>query len=343
VISAILERDLLPDTAIRAGIRRIVASRLRELEEGTPGDQAVRFANLMEALHRGPIAIATDEANAQHYELPPDFFAHILGPNLKYSSAWWPEGVESLAEAETRMLELTAYRAQIQDGQRILDLGCGWGSLTMHLAREFPRCEIVAVSNAPRQAGYIMAQARARGFAHVSAITADINTFETEQRFDRIVSVEMLEHVRNHARLFARVRRWLADDGRFFAHVFSHRCFAYPYEVRNASDWMARYFFTGGMMPSDDLFVHTQDDLLVERRWRIDGLHYRRTAEAWLQHFDRHREPIDAILAGVYGAGDVTRWRVRWRVFFMACAEMFGFRGGQEWGVSHYRFTRRPT
>ena len=341
MIEVLLDRDLVPDSVVRIGVRRMVAARLREQEAGGRDGQARRFADLLDWLHTQPIAVATATANAQHYELPPPFFERVLGPRVKYSSARWPPGVASLADAEAQMLELTTERAEIADGHRILELGCGWGSLTLHLARQFPSSAIMAVSNSAPQREYIGAKARALGLDNITVVTADINDFDSAHRFDRIVSVEMLEHVRNYAALFARIRQWLADEGKFFAHIFAHRQFAYPYESHGESDWMARHFFTGGMMPSHGLFLQLQDDLIVERHWRFDGSHYQRTAEAWLQNFDRHRAAINPLLAEVYGGDEVTRWASRWRVFFIACAEMFGFRGGQEWGVSHYRFRRR--
>jgi cyclopropane-fatty-acyl-phospholipid synthase len=341
MISTVLERNLLPDWLIRAGIRGVVAGRLREQEAGGVDAQSARFEALRQWLPTAPIADSPASANAQHYELPASFFGHVLGPHLKYSCSCWLPGVSSLAEAEAATLALTADRAGCGDGQRILELGCGWGSLTLHLAAAYPRSEIVAVSNSSTQRHYIMTKAGRLGLTNVSVVTSDINVFEPDGGFDRIVSVEMLEHVRNYPRLFARIARWLRDDGRFFAHVFAHRRFAYPFESRGRTDWMARHFFTGGMMPSDDLFLHLQDDLVVDGHWRLGGRHYQRTAEAWLQNFDRNRAAIEPLLASVYGADGVTRWRVRWRVFFMACAEMFGYRSGQEWIVAHYRFRKR--
>jgi cyclopropane-fatty-acyl-phospholipid synthase len=341
VIEALLDRDLVPDSVVRLGIRRIVTARLREQQKGGSDGQGRRFAALLEWLRTQPIAVATDAANAQHYELPPAFFERVLGRHVKYSSAWWPAGVAALADAEAQMLELTTRRAQIADGHHILELGCGWGSLTLYLARRYPSSAILAVSNSAPQRDYIVAKARAHALANVTVVTADINDFDPGRRFERIVSVEMLEHVRNYPALFARVRDWLTVDGRFFAHVFAHRQFAYPYESRGESDWMARHFFTGGMMPSHELFLRLEDDLLVDRHWRFDGTHYQKTAEAWLQNFDRNRAAIDPVLAAVYGRDEVVRWAGRWRVFFMACAEMFGYRDGHEWGVSHYRFRRR--
>ena len=341
MIETLLDRDLVPDSVVRLGIRRIVAARLREQMAGGSEGQGRHLAALLKWLRTQPIAVATDAANAQHYDLPPPFFERVLGPHVKYSSALWTPGVASLADAETQMLQLTTERAQIAAGDRILELGCGWGSLTLYLARRFPSSSIMAVSNSAPQREYIAGKARAYGLDNVALVTADINDFEPGQLFDRIVSVEMLEHVRNYPRLFARIRHWLSDDGRFFAHVFAHRHFAYSYDTHGESDWMARHFFTGGMMPSHDLFLRLQDDLVVDHHWRFDGTHYQRTAEAWLQNFDRNRPAIEPLLAEVYGHDGVRRWAGRWRVFLMACAEMFGFHGGQEWGVSHYRFQRR--
>jgi cyclopropane-fatty-acyl-phospholipid synthase len=342
MIEQLLDRDLVPDAVIRAGIRRIVSARLREQEAGGIDGQSERFAGLLDWLRRAPVAATPEAANAQHYELPPAFFEAMLGPQLKYSSCWWPNGVGSLADAESRMLQLTAERARIGNGHRILELGCGWGSLTLHLARACPDARIVALSNSAPQREHIMNKAAARGLRNVEVVTADINHFDTDERFDRIVSVEMLEHVRNYPAVFSRIARWLDDDGRFFVHVFAHRRFAYPFEVRGRSDWMARHFFTGGMMPSDDLFLHVQDDLTVEGHWRLDGRHYQRTAEAWLRNLDRNRAAVDSVLAAAYGADEVTRWRGRWRIFLMACAEMFGYHNGREWIVSHYLFRKRP-
>jgi cyclopropane-fatty-acyl-phospholipid synthase len=337
----VIDAGVLPDWLLRAAIRRICAGRLREQEAGGARAQAARQRAVLEMLQTSPIAVDTAAANAQHYEVPAAFFELVLGPHRKYSSAWWPPGVTTLAEAETRMLQLTVERAQIRNGARILELGCGWGSLTLFMAERFPASEIVAVSNSASQREYILAQARQRGLDSVRVITADINEFAPDGTFDRIVSVEMFEHLRNYPALFARLGRWLADRGRLFVHVFAHHRFAYPFEARNGSDWMARHFFSGGMMPSESLFAQVQDVLAVEAQWRISGIHYERTANAWLENLDRHTDAVDAVLAATYGADAAPRWRARWRVFFMACAEMFGYRDGNEWVVSHYRFRKR--
>lgn len=340
MIETVVDRGLVPDAIVRAGIRRFVAGRLREQQAGGPAGQAERAARLLASLRVAPIAVATDAANTQHYEMPSAFYEQVLGPRLKYSAGWWPAGVTSLAEAEARMLDLTMERAEIRDGQAILDLGCGWGAFALEVAASYPAARVLAVSNSRSQGAFVQAQACARGLENVSVVTADINTFEPQQRFDRIVSVEMLEHVRNHSALCRRLARWLRDDGRVFVHVFSHREFAYLYEARGPSDWMARHFFTGGMMPSHDWLLRSQDALVLDAWWRLGGEHYQRTAEAWLANFDAHRREIDRILAAVHGDAEVIRWRTRWRMFFMACAEMFGYDGGAEWGVTHYRFRK---
>lgn len=342
MIEALLDRGLLPDLVVRAGIRRNIRERLWQQHAADLDPERERFAATLEWAKEQPLAIATDAANAQHYALPPEFFALVLGPRLKYSCAWWPAGVSSLEAAEDAMLRLTAERAGVQDGQDILDLGCGWGALTFHLAATLPNACIVAVSNAAPQAAYITARAAALGLTNITAVAADINTFEPAGQFDRIVSVEMMEHVRNHAALFARLARWLRPDGRLFVHIFTHARFAYPFEAVDDSDWIARHFFTGGMMPSDDWLLHMQRDLVPEQHWRIDGRHYQRTAEAWLANLDRRRAEVTPVLARAYGGPvEARRWRSRWRVFLMACAEMFGYDDGQQWLVSHYRFKRR--
>jgi cyclopropane-fatty-acyl-phospholipid synthase len=347
----LLETGLVPDAVVRLAIRRICEARLREEGSGTPADRARRLAQYVEELRRSPIAIATDAANRQHYEVPAGFFERVLGRRLKYSCGYWPEGVETLDEAEEAMLALTVDHARLADGQQVLELGCGWGSLTLHMAERFPSSRITAVSNSHGQRRFIEARARERGLANVRVITADINDFEPRDggegaagwagaAFDRVVSVEMFEHLRNYEELLARIASWLTPGGLLFVHIFSHRTFAYPYTVRDATDWMAQHFFTGGQMPSDDLMLHFQRDLSLVDRWRLGGTHYEKTSNAWLARMDRHRAAVLPVLAATYGAAEARRWWTRWRVFFMACAELFGYRDGTEWMVSHYLFRR---
>jgi cyclopropane-fatty-acyl-phospholipid synthase len=337
----LVDAGIVPDWAIRAAIRRICAARLDQQESGGPAAQAARMRSLEAELRRSPIAVAADAANAQHYEVPAAFFERVLGPHLKYSCGYWPTTETTLPEAESLMLQLTVDRAQLQNGHRILELGCGWGSLTLFIAARFPLSPIVAVSNSASQRTFILDRARRRGLTNVEVITADVNQFDIDRRFDRIVSVEMFEHVRNYPALFAKLDRWLTPHGRLFVHIFAHHRFAYTFESRDASDWMARRFFSGGMMPSESLFHRIQQRLPVEAQWRIGGTHYQRTANAWLQNMDRHQPEVEAILGAKYGAKQAATWRARWRTFFMACAEMFGYRNGSEWVVSHYRFKKR--
>jgi cyclopropane-fatty-acyl-phospholipid synthase len=335
-----VEQGLVPDSVVRHGIRRLCERRLAELA----GDDAERSAAIAEAflhsMRESPTALLTELANSQHYEVPADFFGLVLGPRRKYSCAWWPAGVKDLAQAEDRALQATCERAGLADGQRVLELGCGWGSLTLWMAEHYPASRIVAVSNSRSQREHILAEATRRGLGNVEVITADMNRFETELRFDRIVSVEMFEHMRNWESLFARVHGWLAPGGRFFMHVFCHRATPYAFEDRDASDWMSRHFFSGGMMPSDDLALRVCGPLRLVQRWRWDGTHYEKTANAWLENLDAARGPALEVLARAYGSGDAAAWMQRWRLFFMACAELFGHRGGQEWWVSHYLFER---
>ncbi len=330
------EAGWIPDRALRWGIRRICAERLREEQRGGAAAIRRRTRDWLEQWQDGPIAVLPEAANAQHYEVPAEFFDLALGPQLKYSCALWPEGVDTLADAETAMLALTCERAGLEDGMQILELGCGWGSLSLWMAQRYPNARIVAVSNSTDQYRWITTRARERGLDNLLVVTADINRFQTGARFDRVVSVEMFEHCRNHARLFQHIRQWLKPGGKLFTHVFCHRALAYPYESRGDSDWMARHFFSGGIMPSYDLFIDAQHSLALEQRWWLDGQHYQRTSEAWLQRLDARS--AEAIALFEAQGTDGRRAVQRWRMFFMAVAELFGYEQGRQWGVGHYLF-----
>ena len=335
-----VEQGLVPDAVVRGGIRRLCEERLRDLACDDAERAVAITESFVRAMREAPTAPLPELANSQHYEVPAEFFRLALGPRRKYSSAWWPDGVDSLAQAEERALQATCERAELADGQHILELGCGWGSLTLYMAQRYPGSRILAVSNSRSQREHIEAEARRRGLANVGVITADMNDFTSGVAFDRVVSVEMFEHMRNWESLFARVHDWLLPGGRLFMHVFCHRATPYAFEERDASDWMSRHFFSGGMMPSDGLALRVSGALRLVERWRWDGTHYEKTANAWLHNLDAAREEAMAVLGRVYGPGEAARWVQRWRLFFMACAELFGYRNGQEWCVSHYLFER---
>jgi cyclopropane-fatty-acyl-phospholipid synthase len=339
----LLERDLLPDFLVRFGIRRLLKARLEEENQGGAEAQQRHLMKLIARLKQSPIAINTGDANQQHYELPEAFFQQILGKHLKYSSGYYRSNGESLDEAEANMLELTAQRARLQDGDRILELGCGWGSLSLWMARRFPSSRITVVSNSRTQKRFIDARAAELGFKNLEVITSDMNNlnFPAGTQFDRVVSVEMFEHMRNYETLMQRISGWLKDGGTLFVHIFTHKTYAYPFEVRDATDWMAKFFFTGGIMPSDDLLLYFQKDLSLEDHWKVDGRHYSQTSEHWLRNMDAHRETIEPLFAQTYGEENVRRWWVYWRVFFMSCAELWGYARGQEWRVSHYLFSKQ--
>jgi cyclopropane-fatty-acyl-phospholipid synthase len=334
------ERGLVPDALLRAGIRRLCAKRLAEEGAGGLGAVAARYQKRIDALKHSAVALHTDAANGQHYELPPRFFELCLGPKLKYSGCYYPTGTESLADAEDAMLELYGARAELADGQAILELGCGWGSLTLWMAHRFPRARITAVSNSGSQRRHIEAACAARGLHNVTVITADANVLELgSAQFDRCVSIEMFEHMRNYETLLSRIGLWLRPGGKLFVHIFAHRTLMYPFETEGEDDWMGRHFFTGGLMPASDTLLWFQDDLSIERRWHVDGTHYERTANHWLENQDAARDEIMTVLRGTYGDA-AGLWFQRWRMFWMACAELFGYAGGQEWLVAHYRFAK---
>ncbi len=324
------ERGLVPLPGLRLGVRRLLVQRLRDAADG------MNTADFARELAKSPVALEMDKANEQHYEVPPEFFQLVLGPHLKYSSAYWPEGTRDLADAERRMLEISCERAALEDGHDILELGCGWGSLTLHMARTHPGSRITAVSNSAPQRRFI----EARAPRNVRVITADMNDFDLDEGFDRVVSIEMFEHMRNYDELLRRIRGWLRPDGRLFVHVFCHREFAYPFETDGADNWMGRHFFTGGIMPSLDLLPRFDRHLELEDQWAVDGLHYSRTARAWREQLETRRDEVLRVFEPTYGS-DAVRWYHRWRLFFLACEELFGYRNGGEWLVGHYRFAPR--
>jgi cyclopropane-fatty-acyl-phospholipid synthase len=334
-IIGVAERVPLPDLVVRAAIQRLCSRTASRLASGS-AESDVRFAGEMAAR---AIAEHADAANAQHYEVPAAFFGHVLGPNRKYSSCFYRGPESTLQEAEEEALRQTVEHADLADGQSILELGCGWGSLSLWMARLYPNSKIIAVSNSHSQRMYIQGEGAARGLKNLSVLTADMNGFDPRQQFDRIVSVEMFEHMMNWRELIGRLRSWLEPDGRFFMHVFSHRCGAYLFDRTDEEDWIAQHFFTGGVMPSHHLIRQYSDLFEVEKEWRWGGEHYQRTALDWLANFDKHRAEIEGILRDVYGA-DTALWIRRWRWFFLATSGLFGYAGGSEWGVSHYRMKK---
>jgi len=345
-----VEQGLVPDRVVRLGIRRLLKERLHEIRADDVAASAALSAEFIAGLRNAPLALLPEKANEQHYELPAAFFGSVLGSHRKYSCCWWGDAagtsITTLDAAEAAALTLTCERAGLVDGQDVLELGCGWGSLSLWMAERFPASRITAVSNSHSQHAHIEAQAALRRLSNLRVVTQDINEFDPAEagigdRFDRVVSVEMFEHLRNWPEAFRRVAGWLRPGGRFFMHVFAHRSTPYAFVARDASDWMSEHFFAGGMMPSDDLALHFQDDLRLLQRWRWDGTHYQRTAEAWLQNMDARRASLQPVFDGCYGVRQSALWWVRWRLFFMSCAELFGHDGGQQWFVSHYLFERR--
>ena len=334
------EAGMVPDTVIRHGIRRLLDGKLREIRANDVEYVAEAKNRFVDMMNASPVALLPELANEQHYEVPAAFFDTVLGEHKKYSCCYWGSDVGNLDEAEAAALETTVARAGIADGMRVLDLGCGWGSLSLWIAEHFPSAQVTSVSNSRSQHDYIVGKARERDLDNIDVHVCDMNDFNAPGSYDRIVSVEMFEHMRNYGELFRRIADWLHDDGRFFMHIFTHRSAPYEYIVKGPSDWMSRHFFSGGIMPSVDLPLRFSDHLNVESVWHWGGEHYAKTCNAWLLQMDRRRDHVMPILEATYGSGDAERWWMRWRMFFMACAELFAFRDGQEWFVSHYRFRK---
>jgi cyclopropane-fatty-acyl-phospholipid synthase len=337
----LLEKDLVPDALIRIGIRNICEQRLKEENVGDLERQHEKFMRFVEQLKQSPIAVETKAANEQHYEVPTKFFQLTLGKHLKYSSGYWKDGVTSFDQSEEDMLNITCARAGLRDGYDILECGCGWGSLSLFMSAKFPGSKVTGVSNSKTQKEFIDGEAKKRGITNLTIITADMNVFQTEHKFDRIVSVEMFEHMRNYKTLLEKLSGFLNPGGKIFIHIFTHKYFSYLYEVKDESDWMAKYFFSGGIMPSDHLLLYFADHFKIEQHWRVNGTHYSKTSEAWLSKMDAHKAEIMPLFEETYGKDQAVKWWVYWRIFFMACAELFGFNHGEEWMVSHYLFEKR--
>lgn len=328
------EKGYLPDGLIRLGIRRLLADRLRQ--ERRRGEASHQEAALVQFLKRSPVALATEQANAQHYEVPPAFFETVLGPRLKYSACFYPDSNTTLAAAEEAMLRLTCTRAELADGMTVLDLGCGWGSLSLWVAEQYPRCRVTALSNSTGQRCFIEARAAARGLDNLRVITANMTDYLGGDTYDRVLSVEMFEHMRNYETLLGRIAGWLRPAGKLFVHIFCHRALAYTFDTTGDDDWMARHFFTDGLMPSFDLLGHFHRDLVITRRWQVDGRHYARTCEDWLRNLDAHRARLLALFTPANHGASAQVLLQRWRIFFMACAELFRYAAGTEWFVGHY-------
>ena len=334
------EKGIIPDYFIRQGIVRNCENRLNNENVSNTEKVSTKKQSWIQQMKESPIALVPEKANEQHYEVPPAFFENVLGKHLKYSSGYWPDGVNSLDDSEESMLELSFERAQLADGDSILELGCGWGSLTCYMASKLPNSKITAVSNSKDQKEHILNRCKNQGLDNIEVITADMNDFGTKNKYDRVVSIEMFEHMRNYKKLLSKISSWLHDDGKLFIHIFTHQSVVYPFENQGEADWMAREFFSGGMMPSHDLLLHFQDDLIIDDVWSMSGTHYEKTSLAWVNKMDANKDSIMKIFSKTYG-DDAKLWFQRWRIFFMSCEKLFGYNNGSEWGVSHYRFSKR--
>jgi cyclopropane-fatty-acyl-phospholipid synthase len=340
-VMRLVQTNRVPDWLVRLAIRAgLKLNTRRRNQESIKVRHAAKRA-LIAKLKQSPIAVHTDDANQQHYEVPAAFFQLVLGRRLKYSCCYWPRGVTTIDGAEEAMLRLTCERARLEDGMTVLDLGCGWGSLGLWIAERYPNSHVLALSNSRSQQEFIESQSRERGLENLETMTADVSQLELERQFDRVISIEMFEHMKNYGLLMKKIASWLRPEGCLFVHVFSHREFAYEFDASDAGNWMAQTFFSGGTMPSDDLLLHFQDHLVLADHWRIDGIHYARTLRAWLNKLDHYQDQVRAVLAGAYGADQETRWLVNWRLFFMACEETWKLNQGREYLVSHYLFNRR--
>ena len=334
------EKKLIPDFIIRHGIRILLKKRINSLVSNNPEENIQDKIQFIKAMNLSSIAVVPELANDQHYEIPAEFYNHCLGKHKKYSSCYWDNKTKNLNEAELLSLKLTSKNAKLTNGLNILELGCGWGSLTFWMAKQYPKSKITAVSNSSSQRLHILEQAKKRKLKNISVITEDMNTFNPKVKYDRVVSVEMIEHMRNHKKLFKKIASWLRPDGLFFMHIFVHKSQPYLFEVEESDDWMSQYFFSGGMMPSEDLPLFFQDDLKIIDQWSWSGIHYEMTANAWLKNIDANKNKVMPVLKNIYGKNDSKKWFQRWRIFFMSCAELWGYENGKEWKVVHYLFKK---
>ncbi|MFW5736969.1 MAG: SAM-dependent methyltransferase [Halanaerobium sp.] len=351
-LDKLLARGTVPDFLLRRGIRRLIKKRIKKQNKLSVEERFEYLNNFIAQLKKQPIAVETEAANEQHYELPPQFFEKILGRNLKYSCCYWSDDLnykklkkqsdlqQRLDRAEDEMLELTVKRAQIKNGQNILELGCGWGSLSFYLAKKFPDSRIISISNSSLQIDYINKLAAQNKIDNLRAVKADINNFKTEAQFERVLSVEMFEHMRNYQKLLQKISGFLTAEGKLFVHIFSHQNYPFTYQDSKKTDWMARYFFSGGTMPSQDLLHYFSGNLNLQKQWAVSGSHYQKTLEAWLQIMDQKKEEIYPILESTYGQEQAEKWWNYWRLFFISSAEFFGYNDGDDWFISHYLFQK---
>lgn len=340
MVDLVVDGGYCPIPILRRGIRAQLAIRLKEISFPNIEDGLKNKLDFIQHLKERPIAINTEDANKQHYEVATEFIQMCLGPRMKYSCCLYPTGKETLAEAEELMLASYVEKAQLKPGMKVLDLGCGWGSLSLYLAEKLPTCEITSLSNSKTQKLFIDAEAKKRGFKNLRVVTGDVKEHQfPENSFDRVMSVEMFEHMKNYSFLLKKVSTWLVKDGKLFLHIFCHR--EQPYDYKEEDGWMSQYFFTGGTMPSADLFCYFQDDLAIENQWAINGRHYSQTCEDWLKLQLKHKREAEPYLAQTYGQDQVTRWWNRWIVFYLACSELFNYDGGSTWYVSHYLFKKK--
>lgn len=346
LITPVLYMNIIPDVLVRFFVRFFLSQALH-------GDFTGVYRGGIEAAHERkraflkeiagmPIAVQTRDANEQHYEVPTAFYDLCLGERKKYSACIWDKSTSTLEEAERASLKQVCERAGVEDGMSILDLGCGWGSLSLWLAEHYPKAKIVGLSNSNTQREYIMSKCKERGFTNLTILTKDINEFDTDLRFDRIMTIEMFEHMKNYPRLMGNCARWLNPGGKLFVHIFVHKLYPYHFVVRNDADWMAKYFFSGGTMPAADTLVYCQgEDLCIEDSWQSNGKHYAKTLDAWLARMDANLPKVRKLFRECYGKGNESKWIFQWRMFFIVCSESFGYGKGDEWFVMHYLFTKR--